>query len=263
MNFARLIVLGFAIATAGLAAYLVQSMSSSKGPANAALEPVVSMETSQVLVSTRDVTVGETVAAGDLRWQTWPTDALHASYIVKKAGTQNTSEWAGSVMRSPAFNGEPLTGFKMVRIGEGGVMANIIEPGMRAVSIKISAESGAGGFILPNDRVDVILTQKVKKGGSNGSAFESATLLHNLRVVAIDQTFHEGEGQSVVVGRTATLELSPRQSEELALGQALGSISLALRSLANADPSDLVVDTTHKKRTKVAVLRNARISGRQ
>lgn len=199
MNFARLIVLGIAIVTAGLAAYLVRSMSTSQGPANAAQEEVVSIETSGVLVATRSINVGEKTVVNDFRWQEWPSSSVHKSFIVHRGDASSASEWVGSVMRSPVVEGEPLTRQKMVRIGEGGVMAAIIDPGMRAAGIKISAESGAGGFILPNDRVDVILTRKFKPEGARTDTFESSTLLKNIRVLAIDQTFREEDGQQVVV----------------------------------------------------------------
>ncbi len=115
-------------------------------------------------------------------------------------------------------------------------MAAILPSGMRAISTEISPETGAGGFILPNDRVDVILSRREKDGDARGTeSTTSETILTNVRVLAIDQTVEEKNGQRVVVGKTATLELSPRQSETLALSRQTGTLSLALRSLLDAN----------------------------
>ena len=265
MNIARLIVLGIAVVTAGLAAYMVRSMSTSQGPAVAALEAPVSIETKGVLVSTRSINVGEIAAAGDFRWQKWPVDAVHATFIVSSSETESFNDHVGSVLRVPVVEGEPLTHQKMVKIGEGGVMAAIIEPGKRGIGIEISAETGAGGFILPNDKVDVIMTRKYKEEGSRNDLYASETILANVRVLAIDQTFREEDGQQVVVGRTATLELSSGQAEDLALAAEMGAVSLALRSLANKDGVELD-DPLSKAREsaekRVSILRNARKSTR-
>jgi pilus assembly protein CpaB len=263
MNFARIIVLGIAILTAGGAAYLVRSMSTSQGPAVAALEePVSVMATKDILVSTRSIAVGETLVAKDFRWQTWPEDVVHSSFIVRTASDEAVSKWDGAIVRSPVVEGEPLTRHKMVHIGKGGVMANILEPGMRGLGIKISAETGAGGFILPNDRVDVILTFKYRVEGERDDRYDSDTILRNVRVLAIDQTFREEDGQQVVVGRTATLELSSSEAEELALGVEVGEISLALRSLSNDALADDAAQG-RKSQTRMVIVRNGRISGSQ
>ena len=264
MNLARLIVMGIAILTAGMAAFLVRSMSTSQGPANAALEPqVVVVDTTGVLVASRNITVGETMVANDFRWQTWPKEAVHPSFIVQTADANADAgkNWIGAVLRSPVVVGEPLTGHKMVRIGEGGVMAAIIQPGMRGVGVKISAETGAGGFILPNDRVDVITTYKSRADGERSDKFTGETILQDVRVLAIDQTFREEDGQQVVVGRTATLELSSIQSEDLILAAQMGEVSLVLRSLAGEGAGDGHVALSRKSKNQVVVVRNGRVSG--
>jgi pilus assembly protein CpaB len=116
-------------------------------------------------------------------------------------------------------------------------MAAILPSGMRAVSTEISPETGAGGFILPNDRVDVILSRRDKEAEKSAGTevHSSETILANIRVLAIDQTVEEKNGQKVVVGKTATLELSSRQAESLALARQLGTLSLALRSITDAN----------------------------
>jgi pilus assembly protein CpaB len=137
-------------------------------------------------------------------------------------------------------------------------MAAILPTGMRAVSTQISPENGAGGFILPNDRVDVILTRRdanAEKGGG-GDARTSETVLTNIRVLAIDQNVEEKNGQKVVVGKTATLELSPAQAETLVLSQQIGSLSLALRSVTDATQKDAPVDDENSgKKNSVNVIR--------
>jgi len=131
-----------------------------------------------------------------------------------------------------------------------GFMAAILPAGMRAISTQISPETGAGGFILPNDRVDVILTMK---GGRDAdkSGGHSETILRNVRVLAIDQTVEEKNGQKVVVGRTATLELAPGQAEALALSQQLGTLSLALRSIADNSTEDLKDDANSRRNVSI------------
>ena len=115
-------------------------------------------------------------------------------------------------------------------------MAAILPKGMRAVSFKISADTGAGGFILPNDRVDIILTRKLKAATGNEEAHVSETVLTNVRVLAIDQTFRENEqGDQVVVGKTATVELRPEQTEMLEVADSMGALSLSLRSIAETN----------------------------
>lgn len=125
-------------------------------------------------------------------------------------------------------------------------MSALLSPGMRAISTKISPETGAGGFILPNDRVDVIVTRRFRGGSEadgGGESFRSSTILRNVRVLAIDQTFAEAEGEQVVVGKTATLEMLPEQAEAFALGEASGSISLSLRPLADLAGGSKVPET--------------------
>src|SRR5262249_54017965 len=131
---------------------------------------------------------------------------------------------------------------KLIRAnGAAGYMAAILPSGMRAVSTEISPETGAGGFILPNDRVDVILSRRAATDTRNANAQPtSETILTNVKVLAIDQTVEEKGGQRVVVGKTATLELAPRQAESLAQARQQGTLSLALRSLLDASKTEEV-----------------------
>jgi pilus assembly protein CpaB len=154
------------------------------------------------------------------------------------------------IVRAPFVAGEPIREVKLVNAKGSGFMAAILPAGMRAISTQISAETGAGGFILPNDRVDVILTPRGgRDSDKNGGASE--TILRNVRVLAIDQTIEEKNGLKVVVGKTATLELAPGQTETLALSQQLGVLSLALRSIADTTDDSKTDETDSRRNVNV------------
>ena len=236
MKPARIIVLGIAVVAGGIAA-LLAGRSDPPPPAPA---PVAQLETTEVLIANSDIGLGNRVSAQDLRWQTWPTAAAGAHFIRKSDRPDAINQLAGSIARVPFAAGEPIREAKLIKAGGSGYMAAILPAGMRAISVEISPESGAGGFILPNDHVDVILTRRDKLAEKSAGVemHTSEIILPNVRVLAIDQTVEEKNGQRVVVGKTATLELSPRQAETLALSRQLGTLSLALRSLLDANSKD-------------------------
>ena len=194
-------------------------------------------ETVDILVAKTDINVGRAVSEADLAWQAWPASAAGPLFIRKSDRPNALTEFKGAVARSPFIAGEPIREQKLVRADGSGFMSAILPAGKRAISTEISAETGAGGFILPNDYVDVILTRREQ--GQGAEAITSETILRNIRVLAIDQTVEEKNGQKVVVGKTATLELGPQQAETLAMSRQRGSLSLALRSLADAKPNVL------------------------
>src|SRR5204863_2104937 len=169
--------------------------------------------------------------------QTWPAATASNNFIRRSERPEATNEVAGSIARAPFIAGEPIREPKLVKANGSGFMAALLPSGMRAISTEISPETGAGGFILPNDRVDVILTRRDKEAEkSTGIEHHiSETILSNVRVLAVDQTVEEKNGQKVVVGKTATMELAPRQTEVLAVSRQLGTLSLALRSLVDAN----------------------------
>jgi len=233
MKPARLIVLFIAIAAGGVAALLAGRSDQAPPPP----PPVAQLETAEVLVANAEIGMGNTVSGPDLRWQTWPAAAAGASFIRKGDRPDAINQLAGSIARAPFSDGEPIREAKLIRANGSGYMAAILPTGMRAVSTDISPETGVGGFILPNDHVDVILTRRdrdAEKSNGGSEAQTSETILTNVRVLAIDQTVEEKNGQRVVVGKTATLELSPRLSEKLVLARQLGTLSLALRSLVDS-----------------------------
>jgi pilus assembly protein CpaB len=234
MKAARIVVLGVALAAGGAAAFLIGTDEEKKPVAPA---PVANIETTDVLIAKSDIGMGTAVSSQDVQWQAWPSATTGESYITKKDKPNAVEEINGAITRAPFTAGEPIREAKLIRaLGAAGFMAAILPSGMRAVSTEISPETGAGGFILPNDRVDVILSRRPKDSDSKTSAPPpvSETILTNVRVLAIDQTVEEKNGQRVVVGKTATLEIAPRQAETLTQARQLGTLSLALRSLLDA-----------------------------
>jgi len=233
MKPARLIVLGIAV-VAGGAAFLLSGGERVPAPVQQIVRPVA--ETVDILVAKQDIGIGRAVSPEDLTWQPWPVSAAGPLFIRKTERPDALNEYKGAVARAPFIAGEPIREQKLVRADGSGFMSAILPAGMRAVSTEISAETGAGGFILPNDRVDVLLTRR-EQGQQNADAITTETIMRNVRVLAIDQTVEEKNGQKVVVGRTATLEMGPQQAETLAMSRQRGTLSLALRSLADAKPN--------------------------
>jgi pilus assembly protein CpaB len=230
MNTARIVVLTIAVGAGGVAAYLA-SGSDSKPPPN---EPVAQLQTVDVLVAKSDIGLGQSVKPEDLQWQTWPAATASSTFIRRGERPDATTQFTGSIARAPFIAGEPIRDQKLVKANGSGFMAAILPTGMRAISTDISPETGAGGFILPNDRVDVILSKRDKNPDSGGSdVVNSEIILSNVRVLAIDQAPKEKDGQNTVVGKTVTLELKPEQAETLARARQSGTMSLALRSIAD------------------------------
>ncbi len=236
MKAARIVVLAVAVGAGGLAALLAGRPEKAEAPPP---EPIAKLDTTDVLVASTDIGIGQVVSAAHMQWQTWPTAAASPYFIRKSEKLNAVSELSGSIARAPLVTGEPIRESKLIKTDGSGFMAAILPSGMRAVSTEISPETGAGGFILPNDRVDVILSRRDREAekAAGVDTYVSETILSNIRVLAIDQAVEEKNGQKVVVGKTATLELSPRQAETLALARQLGTLSLALRSLADGATS--------------------------
>jgi pilus assembly protein CpaB len=237
MKAARIVVLAVAVAAGGVAAYLASGSDKEPPPPP---PPVVQIDTVEILVAKSDINMGQVIAAPDLQWQVWPASAANPNFLRKKDRPDAIQQLAGSITRAPFVTGEPIREGKLIKANGSGYMAALLPSGMRAVSTEISPETGAGGFILPNDRVDVLLTRRDREmeRATGVEAHTSDTILSNIRVLAIDQTVEEKNGQRVVVGKTATLELAPRQTEILAVSRQQGTLSLALRSLIDANSTD-------------------------
>jgi pilus assembly protein CpaB len=225
--------MGVALGAAGLAAFLANGFLSA--PPKKEVVEVNKVAMTSVLATLKDIQVGDILDTSNLGWKEWPSDRV-TQHMVTQAGDADVfEEMKGARARAALFEGEPVNKRRIVQIGDAGFMAAVLPKGMRAISIRVSAETGAGGFILPNDRVDVLLTRK-----ESGNRDISDTVLTNVRVLAIDQQIKTTEdGGQVIVGKTATLELEPKQSEVLALVESSGQLSLALRSLADRGDKDL------------------------
>jgi len=250
MNISRTLVVGGAVAAACVVALLVRGLLGGGTPqVKAALPPPVT--TRDVLVASNDLQPGTTLTIGAVHWQAWPKSAVDDSFITHDQMPDLNSFVTGAVVRAPMVTGEPLTTTKIVHSDSAGFMAATLAPGMRAVSIAITTETGAGGFILPNDRVDVLVT---RQSGDAAHVFHSRTALANVRVLAVDQTFKEDKDQKVVLAKTATLELSPGEAEIVEKAQASGTISLSLRPLTESG-AKAVADRTAIGSGDVSVIR--------
>ncbi|HZR74893.1 Flp pilus assembly protein CpaB [Bradyrhizobium sp.] len=233
MNIARIVVLAIALSAGGVAAYLASGTGSTP---NVPAAPVAQLETVDVLVAKADITLGQSLTADDMIWQTWPASTSSSNFIRRKDRADAAKQLAGSIARAPFVAGEPIREAKLVKADGSGFMAAILQSGYRAVATEISAETAAGGFVLPNDRVDVILTRRLKNPvPSQPDIVVSEIRLSNIRVLAIDQAPKEKDGTNSVVGKTVTLELKPEQTTELASARQAGTLSLALRSIADAN----------------------------
>ena len=241
MKPARIVVLGVAILAAGGAALLMQQ---SSPPETVVVERKAPVSTTDVLVAGAELPIGMTLKAGDVRWQPWPSDFIPTGSITRPDVPGGLAEFEGSIVRYAFLPGEPLRREKLVKANSNAFMSAILPSGMRAVAISIDTRgsNSAGGFILPNDRVDVLRTYRDDEASKAGGADvqNSETVLPNIRVLAIGQNIQDKNGEKVVTGETATLEVTPVQAEQLALAQKTGQLSLALRSLADAGRTETV-----------------------
>jgi pilus assembly protein CpaB len=224
--------------------------------------------TMRVLVAARDLAPGDRLTLADFAWQPWPEDNINVAFIVdvtapkpqaiSGAATTTTkieaaainvaqnkahdimvasdggpaARFVDAVVRDQILKGEPILEAKVVHAGSSGIMAVQLTPGLRAISVPLSAESAAGGFILPGDHVDVVQSRQIDSPGG-GKRYISGTVLKNVKVLAIDQNTGRVQKSAAVVGATATLELTPEQSELIVLAKTEGQLTLILRSYAD------------------------------
>lgn len=234
MKPARVIILVVAVVAAGLAGFLAMQMTGN-GAVPAQLEAVVTKEpTVNVLVAGANLPVGSRLNDQSLRWIPWPQGSLVEGFITEKNRPDALKELAGVIVRLPLFEGEPIRAEKIAD-SSSRIMSSLLPSGKRAVATEISVATGAGGFVLPNDRVDVIM---VRKG--EDKTFLTENVLNNVRVLAIDQQIQEKEdGTKAVIGTTATLELTPDQAKVITVAQQMADrLTLALRSVADAQEED-------------------------
>jgi pilus assembly protein CpaB len=254
MKAARLVVLGIALAAGGLAAVLAGGFGSAPPPPP---PPQPQIATADVLVAKTDLGIGTAIVADQLEWQTWPASAVNSAFIRKSEHPDAIAGYVGAIVRVPLAAGEPVRDNKVIHAQGSGYMAAILPTGMRAYSTEISPETGAGGFILPNDRVDVILSGRDREAEKVTGIEQhvSATILTDVRVLAIDQLVQEKDGQRVVVGKTATLELSQHQAELLATARQTGTLSLTLRSLVDAKQRRVVDEAPQARGNRLNTIR--------
>ncbi|MEY4878946.1 MAG: hypothetical protein RJB62_415 [Pseudomonadota bacterium] len=229
MNVTRIAVLGVAAIAAVGAALLVRGMLGGNQDVEATVEP--EFQIVEVMVATDRIEPGRVLTVDQVRWEEWPSTAISDELITQEAHPEIAEFIVGAVARAPLIEGEPITEAKIVRTGNGTFLSATLGPGKRAVSIPISAQTGAGGFVLPNDRVDVILTREIS--GGEVTSYRSDTIVRDIRVLAIDQTFRKEDGVEFLVASTATLELAPSEAELIAQAQSSGELSLALRGLGD------------------------------
>jgi pilus assembly protein CpaB len=232
MRARTLILFVIALSLAGGTAMLVRSFLAQKisGVEATALARASAPQKS-VLVARGAIARGQILKPQDFSWQVWPEGGIDKNYI--QAGTRAAEAFAGWVARDPFAPGEPISEAKIVAPGSRGFLAAALAPGMRAVSVPVTATSGISGFVFPGDEVDLLITHRVTDHGEHEAA---ETVLHDVRVIAVDQKLDSKNGEALVA-HTATLEVTPKQSEIIAVAVEMGKLSLSLRSLA-AKPSD-------------------------
>lgn len=207
-------------------------------PTRVVAPPPPPIEHDDVLLAARELQFGALVTDADVRWQQWPKTSRIDGVIRKSASPNGVEDVKGAVVRGQFLPGEPIRMDRLVKGPNAGLMSTMIGPGNRAVAINIDAsgDRSAGGFIVPNDRVDVLRTfrdEEASKQGQ-GDVMVTQTILSNVRVLAIGQNIQNSDGKPVVTGGNATLELDLRQTELVVLAQRTGQLSLALRSMMDA-----------------------------
>ena len=227
MSMRVIVLVAVAVLLAGGSMLMMKNMMNQPEDRVAAPAPKPKHETF-VLVAARNLPTGTLVNERDLRWQAWPDESLANSYLVK--GEYDSTELHGGVVRDGIAEGQPIARVRVIKSGERGFLAAVLQPGFRAKSIKIGAATGVAGFIHPGDRVDIILSHTVRTEDKKRRR-ASETILENVRILAIDQRTNDQDG-APKVGKTITLELTPKQVELTTVAQSLGSLSLSLRSLA-------------------------------
>lgn len=236
MKPARILLIAVALVAGGLAAWLATRGGDAPPPETNVVTQILEEPRARVLVATRAIGLGQRLGVSDVSWQDWPQGAVRSEYITANMVPDAPTQVSGAVARFEFFPGEPIREAKLVRSNQGYLSA-VITQGMRAVSINVTPESASGGYIVPNDRVDVILTR-------SGSSY-SETILSNVRVLAIGRRLGEvgssaGSGdpqdpssQVFENSQVATLELTPGQSESILNANSAGRLALALRSIVD------------------------------
>lgn len=235
MDVKKLMLLIGALIVAAVTAVTAKNMFSGAGAPSAAAKPVVPAGP-EVLVATRSLPVGTIIDAEAFRFQRWPEGLVQPAYYIKGKPGVRPADLVGTVVRNEITAGQPFTQGSLIKPGERGFLAAALGPGMRAVTVAVSATSGVAGFVFPGDRVDIVLTQEVPGGGDGTPLRVSETIMRNVRVLATDQRMdsRNEEGKAVVQRFSmVTMEATPKIAEKIAVAQTIGQLSLSLRSIAD------------------------------
>lgn len=246
MNVSRIAILGIALVAGAAAFFLMIGQNKSIAPVQI-VEPVKE-QTVRVLVSSRDIQRGERLALEDTNWIAWPKKAVQPTYITDE-NSQAREELESAVARSLIVTGEPIVSAKVVRAGSSSLMAAIIAPGMRAVTLRVSPETSSGGFILPGDKVDILFTAGRAGGGAARTIFEE------VRVLAVDTLFSENSETAHIAGTNVTLELAPSDAQTFISAREKGTLSLVLRSIFKPENE---LEATERRSSNVSVIRYGR-----
>ena len=237
MDSRKIILLVGALFVAAITAFMARSLiaGASAPVATAAVQPVQVVDGPEVLVATRALPIGTILDATALKFQPWPKELVDNAYFLKKETDLKALQ--GTVVRNAITAGQPVTQGALVKPGDRGFLAAALGPGMRAVTVPVQANAAVAGFVFPGDRIDLMLTQTVPGGGDGPPLKVSETVLRNLRVLATDQrtdnTVGEDGKTEVRTFSSVTVEATPKLAEQLTVAQTLGSLSLALRSIAD------------------------------
>ena len=232
-----------AILLAGGTAMLVRSWLAQQRTVEAEAAPMPPPQVQKfVLVAHSDLPRGQILKPADLEWQLWHDGGINHAYIQK--GTKTIDDFVGWVARDSFASGDPITESKIVQPGKTGFLAAALQPGMRAVSVPVTVTSGISGFIFPGDQVDILITHPLAASGKSEGVQHQAseTVLHDVRVLAVDQKL-ESKGGEAIVAHTATLEVTPKQSEVIAVASEMGKLSLSLRSLTTPPGEKTAADS--------------------
>lgn len=230
MSARQLIVLVVAAVAAIGALFLIRGMGDNAAPTAAEAEPVAG---EQVLVAARDIAQGAALTPSDVAVAIFPENSVAPNFVRVSSSPTAQADFVGAVTRRAFVQGEPITTSSVVHPDGRGFMAAQLDPGFRAVAVSIDPTTAAGGYIQPNDRVDVIMTQTIQSR-EGGEQVRSEIVLEDIRVLAIGETTQpqtSGEGPAVVEGGVAVLELSASGARTLALADEMGDVTLALRGV--------------------------------
>ena len=234
MDVKKIALLVGALIIAAVTAFMAKNMFSGASAPQAVAGPAVPAGP-EVLVATRPLPVGTIIDAEAFRYQPWPEGLVQDAYYIRGRPNAEPQTLIGTVVRNEVSAGQPVTRGALIRPGERGFLAAALGPGMRAVTVAVSATSGVAGFVFPGDRVDIVLTQQV--GGDDGPPLRvSETIIRNIRVLAVDQRINARDEQGNQIARnagTVTFEGTPQIAEKIAVAQTIGQLSLSLRSLAD------------------------------